>query len=393
MHNLVYRKFTKIKILKDIVNVLVAPVLIGLTLSFSNIGFLYAKDKNLKTQKSEQAAEISYLVEGEYAKKKVVANVLTAVGHLKANLDTDLSFNASGVLKKLHFKIGQRVSRGDIIATLDDATDQLNLETAKAQLLFSENTYKSNKVLFDKGEISNNTLIKLKSSYLQDKVAVELGQQNINNKVLRAPFDGFLGEFDVSRGQYIAQGAKIVSLLQISPLKVGYSLPSSDQGLITLAQGVKITSSALPGQVFPGLLTFKSQYVDPLTGTLTLQAQVKNPNYLLLPGMFVQVSQIVDPDRKLLVVPSIALQTDIVGEFVYIIKDKVLKDGKWNAIVKTQRVTAELVGKEMMSITKGLKEGDLVVSSGQQKLHDGAKVVLDNTIQLERELKKIKNKK
>ena len=217
---------------------------------------------------------------------------------------------------------------------------------------------------------------------MQDKANLELQDRTLDLKKLYAPFSGYLGVFKLKEGSYVAQGQNVVALRQISPVRVNYSLPSVYQSDVELAQSVEITSVALPGQKFQGLVSYRAQYVDQDTGTLALEATIKNPNFVLLPGMFVQVTQIIDPNRKLLVIPSISLQTDIDGEFVYVVEDKHMVGNKLYGVVKQRKIKSRLVANNLTAIQKGLKPGDWVISSGQQKLNDGSKIIVANADKL-----------
>jgi RND family efflux transporter MFP subunit len=333
------------------------------------ISLSYASSNNKK---------VAFLVDASIAQMQVVPDSLTAVGHLEAYKNVNLSFNTNGLIKKLYFKNGMQVKQGALVATLDDSVDQSNVAVAQATLLGSKSVYESNLKLSKQMAVAKVTLVTTQSQWLQDKATLELQKRTLDLKKLYAPFDGYLGVFDVKEGAYVGIGNKVVALRQISPVRVNYSLPSTDQSLVELAQSVEITSNALPGQVFEGLVSYRAQYIDPASGTLAIEATVKNPNFVLLPGMFVQVTQVIDPNRKLLVIPSISLQTDIGGEFVYLVKDKHMVGDKLYATVVQRKIESELVANNLTAIKKGIKAGDWIISSGQQKLHDGAQIIIAN---------------
>lgn len=352
-------------------------VALGLALAFAlGASLSYASKHNNKNLDSKK--EVAFLVDVSIANMQVVPDSLTAVGHLEAYKNVDLSFNINGIIKKLYFKDGQQVQQGALIATLNDTVDQSNVAVAQATLLGSKSVYESNLKLSKQMAVAKVTLVKTQSQWLQDKANLELQKRTLDLKKLYAPFSGYLGVFKLKEGAYVAQGQSLVSLRQISPVRVIYSLPSTDQSLVELAQSVEITSNALPGQSFEGLVSYRAQYINPASGTLAIEATVKNPNFVLLPGMFVQVTQVIDPNRKLLVIPSISLQTDIGGEFVYLVKDKHWVGDKLYAVVAQRKIESELVANNLTAIKKGIKTGDWIISSGQQKLHDGAKIIIAN---------------
>ena len=370
-------------------------ILIGL-IGVSWVNLSHAKGDKSNAAYNYDVSSISskqkqkpYLIEAAIAKYEKVPEVLTAVGHLTAYRNVDLSFNTAGMLKKIYYKNGARVEQGKLIATLDDQLDQVNLASAQAKLIYSKSMYESNLELSKKMAIAKVTLLQKKSAWLQDQANVKLNQSTLDLKKLYAPFSGYLAEFQVNEGSYVAAGTKLVALRQISPVQVNYSLPSVDQSKVEIAQQVNISTSALPNKIFKGLVSYRAQYVDPDTGTFDIQATIKNPDFILLPGMFVQVEQIINPKRKLLVVPNIAVQTDIEGEFVYVIKKTSQVDGKSYGVVHKRKVASVLIGKNITSINSGLKTGEWIVSAGQQQLNPGDYVIISNSQDL---LKISKNK-
>lgn len=383
--------------MNKIYNFLCAAVLSGIGLSISNFN-ISAKttginnSHNNSNKIADKAAPV--LINAGIAIKKKVPETLNTVGHVKAFKSVNLSFSgAAGKIEQIKVKDGQQVSKGDVIAVLDDSIQKYTLESSKAKLAYSKSNYDSYKKLSGGvGGVSANKLISLKSQWLQDQATVNLDGVDLSNMQLTVPFSGFLGVLDFHEGSYVTPGESIVMLQQINPVKINYSFPSSDLTKIQLAQSVNLTSSVLPGNSFSGSVSYRAQTIDQNTGTILLEASVKNTNFLLLPGMFVNVSQIINPDRVLLLIPSIALQTDIDGTYVYIIKDKHLKNGKIYGIAKQSRVNSEVIGADNLSILKGIKEGDIIVSAGQQKIHDGSAIIIDNTKDIQAALLKFHQK-
>ena len=348
------------------------------------------------------------LVDAGFAENKVVPDVLTAVGHVNAYKEASLSFGGSGgIISKINRKDGARVSKGDIVAQLNDQIAKYTLDSSKADLLYNKSNYDRYVQLSKQtaGEVSKIQLIQLKSSMLKSQSQVDQDTFTLSQTKLDAPFSGFLNIYDKHEGDYVSGSDVIVNLEKINPVKIRYSFPSSDMTKVSLAQPVSITSSAIPNKVFKGYVTYRAQSIDKDTGTQSMQAEVKNTSFELLPGMFVNVTQVINPNRVLLVVPSMSLQTDIGGTFIYILEDRHLVDGKIHGIAKKRKVTSEVLGADIVVITKGLKNGDMLISTGQQKIHDGSEVVIANTQEIQKHLldirhkealsmiKKIKNKK
>ncbi len=300
-----------------------------------------------------------------------VPEAISAVGHMVAMRSVNLSFDVDGHLVKILSQDGHRVKQGDVIAELNDQSDLAQLTSLQADLSLQKSTYQRMLKIKDFGGISKQTLDQAQAKVVKAQAAVKQQQIVINQKKLKAPFDGILGTFDVDIGAYIAAGTGVVRLVQEAPLRVRYSVPASERSKLEIGQTVTVSSSAYPKKTFSGILSYISPQVNQGTGTITLEAKVDNPDYLLLPGMFVSVKQIVDPSRQLLMIPDVAVLSDIEGQYVY----QVINHNS----VKKVYVKTGLIERSLTAISTGLKTGDMVVTAGQQKLQDGATIKILDT--------------
>lgn len=287
---------------------------------------------------------------------------INAFGHVEAIKAVDLSFVVDGHLTKIIAHSGQRVKEGAEIASLDDQAAEAQLKSLEADLQLSQSTYQRMQQIEKFGGVSQQMIESKKAEVVKAQAQVAQQKIVIQQKKLYAPFEGVLGIFKYSVGAYLPAGTALVSLVQQAPLKVKYTVPATLRSQLEIGQTVTITSSSFPDKTFPGILSFVAPEVNKNTGTITLEARVDNPDYLLMPGMFVNVEQVINPNRKLLVIPDVALMTDIMGQYVYTVTDH---------HVKKVYVTVEGLQDNFAIIKKGLKEGDVVVTAGQQKLNDG----------------------
>lgn len=306
------------------------------------------------------------------AKSKVVTVPLdiTAVGHMQAIRSVDLSFNVGGRLIKIDAHDGQTVKKGQKIAQLDDQADLATLKSLQSDYQVKKSKYERLLKIKGYGGISAQVLEQAKADMISAQAALQKQQVLINQKTLRAPFSGALGSFAYSIGAYLNQGTSIVKLVQQAPLKVTYTVPDKVRSKIEIGQSVQVTSGAYPGKIFNGIVNFTSPNVNQNSGTLTVEAKIPNSDFLLSPGMFVNVSEMLDPNRKLLMLPEIAIMTDINGEYVYVVKQ--------NHVSKVY-VKVGIVRKGLAQIERGLTAGTEVVTAGQQRLSNGDPVKVIKT--------------
>lgn len=296
------------------------------------------------------------------AKEQVIPTTIEAYGHVRAIQSVDLSFVVDGHLTKILAHNGERIKAGQEVAQLDDQSDQSALTSMKADLQLAQSTYERALQIQQFGGVSKQMLEADKAQVVKAKAQVQQQEVLISQKKLLAPFDGVLGMFQYSIGAYLPKGTTLVSLVQQAPLAVRYSVPATNRSELEIGQSVVVKSGSYPDKTFPGILSYISPEVNKGTGTITLEARVDNPDFLLMPGMFVSIEQTINPDRQVLVIPDVALMTDIMGQYVFV--------DEHHRARKVYVTVGQLVD-NLAIINHGLKPGDIVVTAGQQKLDSG----------------------
>ena len=300
----------------------------------------------------------------------VAPQTIEAVGNMQAILSVPVSFDVDGVVKQISVKDGQQVKKGQLIASLDARSDTAQLQSYQANLALQKATYQRMRSIENTGAISQQMLDGQKALWLQAGAQVSQQQLVIEQKKFYAPFNGVLSNFTVSSGSYLAKGTAIATLVQEAPLVVQYNLPVSDRPQIEIGQPVVVNSPAYPNQSFTGVLSYISPVASSTSGTMTLQATIQNTDFLLLPGMFVSISQMVNANRLLPMVPDVAVMSDIVGQYVFKVNG--------TRVQKVYVTVGQNIG-NLVPVNSGLAVGDTVVIAGQQKLGDGNTIInLDN---------------
>jgi len=313
----------------------------------------------------------------------VVPDYLSAVGHMRALQSAALSFQLGGQISKIYQQKG-RVKQGDLLMELDSAEDQAQLAADQANLSLSQSTYDRFLRLSQLGDESTQILEEKKEALLTAQASVAKDQAILAEKQLRAPFDGVLGTMDLTVGSYVAAGAPVINLVQLAPLKARYTVPASYKPEIEIGQAVSLKTEDYPNQLFKGIVSYINPSVDTQSGTISIEATIQNSDFLLSPGMFVDVEQILNPNRQLLIIPDIALMTDVRGRYVFVLEPSVSAN---NSAIKTaskvdkKYVTVGLIKDGLASIQSGLNLGDQVVTAGQQRLYAGYSVnVIGQTV-------------
>ena len=326
---------------------------------------VYGDAKNPKIEKVPPVA-----VNVGEVKSINVPERISAVGHMYAVKQVDLSFDNSGKLKQKYFKNGDRVLAGESVASLDDEQDMANLKSLQAKLDLAKQTYDRVKILEKSGAISKEDVDQKFADLQEAEAKVEQQKTVLEHDKLKAPFTGVLGIYNFGVGTYIAAGTAVVQLTQENPLKIRFSIPADLKPKVAIGNAVELTSSTYVNQVFKGQVGYISPTVNSKSGTLEIEAEVANDDYLLSPGMFMSVSQTLQAKHSMLVVPSMAIQVDREGSFVYIVSP--------SNTVKAVYIQLDLIRDGQTQVTSGLKEGQKIVIIGANKLSDGMQIKISD---------------
>ncbi|MCF6765392.1 efflux RND transporter periplasmic adaptor subunit [Thiotrichales bacterium 19S3-7] len=302
------------------------------------------------------------------AKVITVPDEIKAVGHIQAIQQVNLSFGNDGKLMEKYFNNGDRVLKGEVIAKLDTTQDEADLESLQAKLNIAQQTYQRMQILAKSGAVSKETLDQKKAILVEAKTEIDKQKNELQNDILVAPFSGVLSSFIYDVGAYITSGTTLVQLTQQAPVKVEFSLPANLKPELALGDQVLVNSSTYPKRTFHGVVSYLSPTINSATGTIALEAKIPNQDYLLTPGMFVSVSQLINSNRKILTVPDTAVQADQNGQFVYVVN-------KDNTVEKVY-IKQGLVRDDWAQILHGISPGTVVVSIGAFKLTDGNHIII-----------------
>jgi multidrug efflux system membrane fusion protein len=223
---------------------------------------------------------------------------------------------------------------------------------------------------------SRQTLDQTETTLAQANAGIAKAKAQIEQMLIKAPFDGELGVRQVEVGAYLTPGAPIVTLTDMSTLWVNFTLPEQVANEVHVGQAARVGVDALPERVFDARITAIEPQISAQTRTLLVQATLPNPERMLRPGMFAKAEAVVPKEITAVVVPETAVVFSLYGETAYVIQETTDAAGK--PVTKVKRIAVKtgqrFEGK--VAVVSGLAEGDRVVSAGQLKLNDGAAVTV-----------------
>jgi len=301
-------------------------------------------------------------VSGYIAVPDSTSGTYTADGELIAKAQVDLKAETSGKLVKLYAKDGQKVSKGTLLAKLDDAELQANLKSAKTALELAEKKAARTKTLYEKDGATAEELESAESAVESAKASKELIEAQLQKTEVRAPFAGTLGVVEVSEGAWMTSGAQIATLTNTSELKVEFELPQRFSRNVKVGNKVVLIDTE-QGIQADAKICFLDATMSNSSRTRKARALLKNADGKYLPGTYVRVK--LDFGQGNLVgipVPSEAVTLDANGAYVFVVKDGKAKKVDIQTGLRTP-ITVDVV--------QGLSAGDTVVASGLMNVRNG----------------------
>ena len=315
------------------------------------------------------------------ARAQTWETVLTAVGSLEAVQGVMVTAEAPGKVVQVLFKAGARVSAGDLLTKQDTVSEEAQLRAAEAAAVLAKSNLERIRKLLPEKVVSQSDFDNAEAQYKQAVAQQDNLRAIIDKKNIRAPFAGRLGIRMINLGQVLSVGEPIVSLQALDPIYINFMLPQHQLNEIKPGLTVRINNDAIGGNTVEGRITVINPEVDSATRNVRLQAIAENKQEQLRPGMFVNVTVVLPASQKVLAVPSTAILYAPYSNSVFVVEEKNdPQKGKTEKVVRQQFVKLGEKRGDFVIVESGLKEGDIVVSTGVFKLRNGQGVVVDNTL-------------
>jgi membrane fusion protein (multidrug efflux system) len=306
---------------------------------------------------------------------------IAAVGSMRAVRGADLSLEVSGVVDQIAFNSGDDVEQGAMLLKLRADDDMAKLESLQATAELNEITLDRDQKQFKLQAVSQATLDTDVANLKNAKAQVAQQKAILDKKFLRAPFAGHLGLRQVDLGQYLGAGTVIVTLQALDPIFLDFFVPQQAVDQVRLGQSIAVKVDAYQDQTFTGEISAINPKVDANSRNVQVRATLKNADHKLIPGMYATVDIPTGAPQNLITLPQTAITFSPYGDTVYIVDSKGADaNGKPQLVARQSFVITGATRGDQVAILKGVSEGDLIVTSGQLKLHNGSTVLIDNSV-------------
>jgi multidrug efflux system membrane fusion protein len=318
--------------------------------------------------------------------KKTLPIYLDYPGRIESIRSIALQARVSGYIDAQPAADGADVKSGDLLYQIDPRDlqaalgqanaqaqrDQASLEYARANFGRGEELVKSGFVTKDVYDQRASAMHQAEAALVLDHAAIEAAKLNLGYTEIRAPFAGRLGRNQAARGALVgpATGA-LNTLVELDPIYVAFNPSESDLAEIAAARAAgkvdaEISLASKPDAVRKGELTFLDNIVDEATGTIAARVTIANPDFGLLPGQYVRVRLHIRDEPDAFMAPQTALGSNQMGKFVYVVGagDK----------AELRLLTLGPIDGELVSVVKGLREGERIIVGNLQKIGPGSPV-------------------
>jgi membrane fusion protein, multidrug efflux system len=316
---------------------------------------------------------------------------LRGLGSVQAFSAVTVRARVDGTLMQVPVTEGQDVKQGDLIAVIDPRPFQAALEAATAKrtqdeadlvnakrdltryLSLAQNSFASHQQVDTQQAMVN----RLTALIAGDEAALTNAKLNLSYCYITSPIQGRVGLRQVDPGNMVRAGdaTGIISLTQVHPISMVFTLPQENLPRINLAMAggtLSVVAFAADDktELDQGTLLTPDNAIDPTTGTIKLKATFPNPRNTLWPGQFVNARLQLGTEQNALTVPSVAVQHGPAGLYTYVVNP--------DSSVARQPIEVARNNGAMAVITKGLVEGQMVVTDGQSRLQTGTKVAVND---------------
>ncbi|MDI5923649.1 efflux RND transporter periplasmic adaptor subunit [Rhizobium leguminosarum] len=292
----------------------------------------------------------------------VVNDRLNAIGTGDAIRSVAVTPQASGTIREILIKSGDRVKAGQVLAKLD--SEEQVIARGQADVAVKAAVEKSNLYHNIKSSVSRMDVFDSEIAEQGARLQLQAAELNLARRNITAPIDGIVGIVPVNIGDNVTTSIPIVTLDDRSEILVDYWVPERFANTVLVGQPVEAMSVARPGQVFSGVVEAVDNRIDAASRTLRLRAKIDNSSDELRAGMSFSVSMKFAGDKYPAVDP-VSVQWDSQGSFVWQVNDD-----------KSRKVRVSIVQRnpDFVLVKADLKDGDKIVTQGLQRVREGGAV-------------------
>lgn len=339
-----------------------------------SIGGLYVYDSHRK-QVADQAALATgeadpIPVEVASVRNEVLPATIKTIGTVVADHQVLVAAEVAGRITHVHFISGQTIAAGTPLVQLNDGPLRSELERRRVALRLAQTHLERAKRLHGQ-TLSSAEYEQHVAAHDEARALVAQSEQDISQRLVRAPFAGALGLRRINLGQYVEAGTPIATLTDNRVLHIDFTVPERNRVALKTGLQVRVKGDGESSKTVAGYVSAIDPQVDKENHAIRVRATLhEEAQDTLWPGKFAHVVLELSPGPAVTTIPTVALESSLSGERIYALRKT---DGALRAQLVSVRTGAQSANRTEV-LDSPLNEGDLVVVAGQINLQDGALV-------------------
>ena len=324
---------------------------------------------------SHEKKERPALITAEVIKDTLFKHYVEVQGNVETDQNVVLNAEYSGVLTNVYVKEGQRVSKGQRLAKIDDGGLSSQVAQQEAQMALAQTTFERQERLWQQKIGSEIQYLQAKTNYESAKNVTQQLRSQLAKTVITAPFSGVVDEIISDPGQVVVPGqTPIIRLVNLSNMYVKASIPETYLKNIKKGTQVKVNLASI-NEEFTGTVRQVSNYINPNNRSFDIQIEIPNKDGLVKPNLIATVKVNDYSAENAITVPENILQENAQGETIAYLYQPIN-----DSIGTAKRVLLEtgLSYQNHTEVKSGLKKGDTIIKEGAKTLRDGQKVIIKN---------------
>lgn len=340
-------------------------VVIGL---LSLIGWVLTNNKKENEAKTAVVAETggAIVVNAATVSRQPIVLDFSANGNFAANQDLTLLSEVSGRVTRILVDEGSRVSKGQVLATVDPEILNLDKQAAEDALQKLKTDYERYKSSYETGGVTRAQLDEIELQLRNAEVRVQQANRRVADATIKSPINGVVNRRDIEVGAYLSPGTELFEIVDLSQLKLHVTANETQVVNLKVGDKVSVTSTVFPADEFNGTVRFIAAKAD---NTLNYPIEIvidNNRSSELRAGMYGTAHFKFPQTEPAILVPRGAFVGGVNSNQIYVLGA--------DSTARVRKVIAGRIFGEKVEIVQGLEEGETVITSGQINLVDGAKV-------------------
>jgi len=283
----------------------------------------------------------------------------------------------AGTLQRVYVKEGQRVTKGQLLASIDDGGMSSQVSQLKTQAELAKTTYERQKRLWEQNIGSEIQFLQAKSNFEATENAVKQAQSQLGKSTLRAPFSGIIDNVIKDQGTVVAPGpgSEVFRIVNLSNMYITVAVPENYLGGIEKGKEARVYFPIL-GDTIISKIRQTGNFINPSNRAFSVEIPVPNKNSIIKPNLSARVSLNDYSNENAILVPQSIISENAVGDQYVYIATALNKD---KAVAKRRIITTGKTQGSMVEVLSGIETGDYLIKEGARTVKEGQNVQISNT--------------